>query len=262
MGSLLAVYRDRHEADAAARDLVERMSVPRESLHVGERADLELSLRAEMDQETSDVIGSPGLGAVMTKEMFRGATLFGLGLGGIGVVVGAALGLVLPGASGWSTGGKVLLGIVIGALFFGTVGTLLGGGLAMKSPEDRLAAERGVPVARRLGVGRRRAGARRPPSDPARRPLGNPADRHAGDRGTGRPGRSGGGVRREFRGSASAGLKGSGSSPSGVGYAPDSGAAPRRVTWPRTVTFPPDWPKVEALRKSRVSWASLRASST
>lgn len=112
----------------------------------GNAVDLELSLRAEMDQETSDVIGSPGLGAVMTKEMFRGATLFGLGLGGIGVVVGAALGLVLPGASGWSTGGKVLLGIVIGALFFGTVGTLLGGGLAMKSPEDRLAAERGVPV--------------------------------------------------------------------------------------------------------------------
>jgi hypothetical protein len=51
---------------------------------------------------------------------------------------------VFPGASGWSVGDRVLLGVVIGALFFGTVGTLLGGGLAMKSPEDQLAAERGV----------------------------------------------------------------------------------------------------------------------
>ncbi len=146
MGSLLAVYHDRVEAEAAASDLVEHAAVSRTSLHVGERPDLELSLRAEMDAETSEVIGSPGLGSVMTKEMFRGATLLGLGLGGIGVIVGAVLGLVFPGASGWSTGEKVLLGVVIGALFFGTVGTLLGGGLAMKSPEDQLAAERGVTV--------------------------------------------------------------------------------------------------------------------
>ncbi len=144
MGSLLAVYHDRQEAEAAARDLMEDASVPGSSLHVGERPDLELSLRAEMDAETSEVIGSPGLGSVMTKEMFRGAALFGLGLGGLGVIVGAVLGLALAGASGWSMGERVLLGVVIGALFFGTVGTLLGGGLAMKSPEDQLAAERGV----------------------------------------------------------------------------------------------------------------------
>ena len=144
MGSLLAVYHDRHEAEAAAQDLMGHVSVPGNSLHVGERVDLELSLRAEMDAETSEVIGSPGLGSVMTKEMFRGAALLGLGLGGLGLIVGAVLGLVLAGASGWSTGERVLLGVVIGALFFGTVGTLLGGGLAMKSPEDQLAAERGV----------------------------------------------------------------------------------------------------------------------
>jgi hypothetical protein len=146
VASLLGVYRDREEAEATARDLVERASIPPETLHVGERADYERSIRAEMDAETVESVGSPGLGAFMTKEMFRGASIFALVLGGAGVVVGALLGMVYSGASGWSTGDRVLLGIVIGALFFGTVGTLLGGGLAMKSPEDRLAAEHGVPV--------------------------------------------------------------------------------------------------------------------
>ena len=146
MASLLGVYRDRDEAEATARDLVERAAIPPESLHVGDPADYELAIRAEMDAETSESVGSPGLGAFMTKEMFRGATVFALVLGGVGVVVGAVLGLVYPGASSWSAGERLLLGIVIGALFFGTVGALIGGGLAMKSPEDRLAAERGVPV--------------------------------------------------------------------------------------------------------------------
>ncbi len=144
MPSLLAVYRDRQDAEATAHDLVERTAHAPELLHVGERPDLELSIRAEMDQEFSDSVGGPGLGTFMTKEMFRGAALFGGVLGAIGVVVGALLGLVFTGAAGWSVGDRVLLGLVIGALFFGTVGTLLGGGLAMRSPEDRLAAERGV----------------------------------------------------------------------------------------------------------------------
>jgi hypothetical protein len=144
MASLLAVYRDRDEAEATAHDLLDHASTEPSSLHIAERRDLELSIRAEMDQEFSDSVGSPGLGAFMTKEMARGAILFGLGLGAIGLVVGALLGLVYPGVHGWNTGDRVLLGVVIGALFFGTVGTLLGGGLAMKSPEDRLAAQRGV----------------------------------------------------------------------------------------------------------------------
>lgn len=146
MASLLGVYRDRNEAEATARDLFERASIPETSLHVGDVHDYELAIRAEMDAETSESVGSPGIGAFMTMEMFRGAAIFALALGGVGVVVGALLGLVYPGADGWSTGDRVLLGVVVGALFFGTVGTLLGGGLAMKSPEDRLAAERGVPV--------------------------------------------------------------------------------------------------------------------
>jgi len=141
---LLAVYHDRDEAEATAQDLLRRTAIPAESVHVGERSDFEMALRAEMDQETSESVASPGLGAMMTKEMFRGAAALAFGLGGIGVVVGALLGLLLPGASGWSTLEKALLGATIGALFFGTVGTLIGGGLAMKSPEDGLAAERGV----------------------------------------------------------------------------------------------------------------------
>jgi hypothetical protein len=62
------------------------------------------------------------------------------------VLVGLPIGYLLfvGDASVWE---KLALGALVGGLFGATVGGLLGGGFAMQSPEEKLAAERGVPVA-------------------------------------------------------------------------------------------------------------------
>jgi hypothetical protein len=71
--------------------------------------------------------------------------LFGL----VGAFVGALLGLPLgfflyDGDAAVVT--RFGVGALVGGLFGGTVGAMLGGGMAVKSPEDPLAVECGVPL--------------------------------------------------------------------------------------------------------------------
>jgi hypothetical protein len=139
------VYRDRGAAEQVAGALSARAGTQRQAARIADPSDLEVSLRAEMDAEIADSWGSPGLGAFMTGEMMRGALLFALALGGIGVILGTIATMAI-GPSGLELWERAALGALVGALFGGTVGTILGGGLAMKSPEDQLAAERGVTV--------------------------------------------------------------------------------------------------------------------
>jgi len=61
------------------------------------------------------------------------------------VVLGLPLGLLYD--DGVSLLTRLGIGALVGGLFGSVVGTMLGGGMAMKSPEEGLAAERGVPVA-------------------------------------------------------------------------------------------------------------------
>ena len=124
MSTLVAVYRDRGTDDPD---------------------DAGLSIAAEMDAEVEAGWGSPGLGAFLTSEQMRGAIVFAVGLGALGAVVGLPVGWILFDASS-SALTKLGVGALVGLLFGATVGALLGGGFAMTSPQERLAAERGVTV--------------------------------------------------------------------------------------------------------------------
>jgi hypothetical protein len=145
MVALVGVYKDRRIAEQVADVLSSQPGAEHDAVRVSDAADLDLSLRAEMDAEVADSWGSPGLGAFMTGEMVRGALLFSAVLGGLGLALGTIF-TALLGPSALDFGERAALGAIVGTLFGGTVGTILGGGLAMKSPEDRLAAERGVTV--------------------------------------------------------------------------------------------------------------------
>jgi hypothetical protein len=146
MTAVVAVYRDRETAEAVAHELSNVPEVSLEAVRVSDAADRLRSVRAEMDAEVAESWGSPGLGAFTTAEMMRGAVLLALLMGAIGVLVGLPIGyfLFVGDASVWA---KLGLGALVGGLFGATVGGLLGGGFAMQSPEEKLAAERGVPVA-------------------------------------------------------------------------------------------------------------------
>jgi hypothetical protein len=146
MTVLVAVYRDRETAEAVAHELSNVPDVSSDAVRVSDEADHLLSVRAEMDAEVAESWASPGIGAFVTAEMMRGAVLFALVIGAIGVLVGLPIGyfLFVGDGAAWE---KLVLGGVVGGLFGATVGSLLGGGFAMDSPAEKLAAERGVPVA-------------------------------------------------------------------------------------------------------------------
>ena len=205
MTVLVAVYRDRETAEAVAHELSSVPDVSLEAVRVSDAADRLLSVRAEMDAEVAESWGSPGLGAFVTAEMMRGAVLLALLIGAIGVLVGLPIGyfLFVGDASVWE---KLGLGALVGGLFGATVGGLLGGGFAMQSPEEKLAAERGVPVA--LGGctarGGRSDGAL--PTHPSRQVRRRRAGGHAADGGPRRRHGDGRGVRREHERSATTGF--------------------------------------------------------
>src|SRR5689334_20885147 len=95
MAALVAVYRDRETADAVARELTEEHLVPDGAVRVADLSDFDASIGAEMDSEIAQSWGSPGMGVFVTSEMMRGAVLFTLVLGAVGLVVGLALGYFL-----------------------------------------------------------------------------------------------------------------------------------------------------------------------
>jgi hypothetical protein len=142
MTALVGVYRDRRTAEEVAEALTEVGAEPG-AVRVADAKDLE-ALHAEMEAEVAEG-GFPFLGAFMTREMVHGAVIFGLALGAIGLVIGLIFAAIVD-FGPWGLTGRLVVGGVVGALFAGTVGTILGGGLGMKSPEDRPAAEQGVTV--------------------------------------------------------------------------------------------------------------------
>jgi hypothetical protein len=145
MTALIAVYRDLETAEAVAAELRDDEAVPDSTVRVADWADLHASMRAEMQAEIQNSWGGVAVGGFVTGEMVRGALIFGALISVIGVLIGLPVGYFLY-SSDASTWTRLAIGGGIGALFGATVGTLVGGGMAMKSPEDLLAAERGYPV--------------------------------------------------------------------------------------------------------------------
>jgi hypothetical protein len=145
METLVAVYRDRETADTVAVELQTTRGLPEDVLRVGAPADARASIEAEMDAEVQHGWGSGAFGLV-TAEMLRGAVIFGAVGFVIGVVLGLPIGVLLYDSSVPALV-RLAIGAMVGGLFGSVVGALLGGGIGMKSGEEALAAERGVPVA-------------------------------------------------------------------------------------------------------------------
>lgn len=144
MVQLVAVYHDREAADAVAMELREEGGVPEDALRVADAEDVQVSIAAEMDAEAESGWGS-GLFGFMTSEMARGALVFGALGAFVGALLGTPVGVLLYDHD-IAVLTRVGIGALVGALFGWISGTLLGGGMAVKSPEVGLAAERGVPL--------------------------------------------------------------------------------------------------------------------
>jgi hypothetical protein len=144
MESLIAVFRDRHDADDAVRTLVDR-GVPATAIHVESGEARAHAIDAEMEAQVSESWMGLGVGSFVTAEMMRGVLVFMAVLAPLGLVVGAVLGAVLFTETG-DTWVRVLVGALIGTVFGLAVGGIVGGGFAMQSPNEPMAAESGVTI--------------------------------------------------------------------------------------------------------------------
>ncbi len=139
---VVAVFRDRAEADQAARALTSEGVAP-ESIRVDDRRDAMASVRGEMRQELDHAL-TPGRGS-RSSEMTQGMAA-GVAVGAfVGAVIGLPFALIPMGdLAAWV---RIVIVVGVGALAGAAIGLVLGGSLASKGPGDELAAQRGVTVA-------------------------------------------------------------------------------------------------------------------
>jgi hypothetical protein len=144
MSTLIGVYENAETAEAVAT-AIRTTHTADDDVVVDDAVGAELARSAEMDAEVADSWGSPGLGAFVTADQMRGAVLFTIIGGAIGLIPGVVIGLAFFGNSD-DVIARVLVGALVGILFGSTVGGLIGGGMAMQSTDRPLAYEAGVPV--------------------------------------------------------------------------------------------------------------------
>ncbi len=140
----LGVYKDRQEAEAAAEQ-IQDAGVDASQIRIGDEADSKASVQAEMREEMEEAWLSPQAAFVATKEAAKGLSLVTPVAAVLGILVTLPLGFIVDfgGAPLWV---RLLISVAVGALGGGTVGFVIGGGMAMKGPNEPLAAERGVTV--------------------------------------------------------------------------------------------------------------------
>ena len=139
---MIAIYSDRATAEAVATDLREHHHVSDAVLHVDEPADRRRALEAAMEEETAQGWAS-GIHGFATGSMVRGAVLFGVLFGAIGLILGLPIGYFLFDQAD-SVVTRLGVGALVGMLFGSVVGSLIGGGMAVESPAEPVAGEHGV----------------------------------------------------------------------------------------------------------------------
>jgi len=144
MDHLIAVYRDPATPQRVAEALVAEGVSP-EHIRIGAPADETRSKSAEMQAEVQSSWGGALIGTFLTGEMLRGVAIFVAVLTPVGALLGALVGWLLFSETS-SLAVRLGVGALIGALFGATVGAILGGGFAMNSGAEPLAAEEGVTV--------------------------------------------------------------------------------------------------------------------
>jgi hypothetical protein len=131
--SLVAVFRDRHEAERVAGDL-RASGIRGDAIRIGDERDSAASIRSEMRDELDHSTGAERAG------------WFAVVLGAvIGAVIGLPFAFIPMGDLAWW--GRVLVTCGIGALAGAAVGFVAGGSLALGGPADQVAAQRGVTLA-------------------------------------------------------------------------------------------------------------------
>jgi hypothetical protein len=140
--TLVAVFRDRNEAERVAADL-RAAGVPGDAVRIGDERDTLGSIRSEMRDELDHSTGAERAG------------WFAVVLGAvIGAVVGLPFAFIPTDDLAWSA--RLLVTCGIGALAGAAVGFVAGGSLALGGPADQVAAQRGVTLALEDDVDRAR----------------------------------------------------------------------------------------------------------
>ncbi len=141
----LGVFKDRQSAEAAAQRARDAGGDDAAGIRVGDQADSRASLEAEMREEMEESWLSPQAALVATKESAKGMSLV--------IPIGAVVGVLaaLPFAFLITFGGaslvlRLVIAVATGGLGGAAVGFIVGGGMAIKGPDEPLAAERGVTV--------------------------------------------------------------------------------------------------------------------
>lgn len=141
---LVAVYDTEEHARAAVRTL-ERKGVDVRQARIGDKRDRLGAVNSEMRSEAVHLVAGAGVVGPFTKEMAEGSL--------VGILVGALIGLVLAlpfaaidfgGLAVWS---RLLVLAIIGVVFGGVIGWIVGGSFAANRSDEPLAAEAGVTVA-------------------------------------------------------------------------------------------------------------------
>ena len=141
---LVAVYDTEEHARAALRTL-ERSGIDVHQARIGDKRDRLGAINSEMRSEAVHLVAGAGVVGPFTKEMAEGSV--------VGILVGALIGLVvaLPFAAidfgGMVLWSRLLVLAIIGIVFGGAIGWIVGGAFAANRSDEPLAAEAGVTVA-------------------------------------------------------------------------------------------------------------------
>jgi len=139
-GRLVAVYPSEEQARAAA-DAAVRAGAPRDGVRVGDDADAVASVKGEMRSEFEHTVPGPRTAGSL-RETAKGMVLGSVVGGVIGAVVALPFAAIPFGDLG--VGARLLIVAICGAFVGSTAGWVIGGGFGSRSPEEPLAAERGV----------------------------------------------------------------------------------------------------------------------
>lgn len=140
---LIGVYRSEGEASAVAEQAV-ALGASAGDVHVGDGADEQVSLVAEMQEETKGTWGVPPVNVSYPKEATKATALATVLLVGAFVLVSLPFAFIPFGGLEWW--GRLIVVVIAGALLGGTIAFIAGPAMGLKRPDEPLAADRGVTV--------------------------------------------------------------------------------------------------------------------
>lgn len=137
---LVAVFGRKDQAEEARRQL-RAIGLEAGQIELDRQSDEVLSLKGEMREELTEGWILPQAALALTKEGAKGFTMVTLGASIIGAIVAAPFAFV---DFGLTFLGRLVLLVLVGFAFGGSIGLVLGPALAVKRPEEAMAAQRGV----------------------------------------------------------------------------------------------------------------------